>query len=77
MLARADGIRRAAYALQSAESGNILLAHVCESEGSAHTLKRQMEEHLPHLGSWTVVPVLITVTAARDVAGVLMAWEDR
>jgi hypothetical protein len=66
MLVIADGLTRAAFALQ-APDGTILLSQVDEDAGHVHRLAHGSRVHHPEHGEMTVVPVLIVVTAAESM----------
>lgn len=66
MLTVADGKQRTGWALQSARTGNINLAEICESEGAARELRRTMQVRQAHRGEWKVVPVVISIERARS-----------
>jgi len=63
MLAKADGITRAGWALADPETGNLLLGHISESEEDAHALRRGFQAHMQHMPLPDVVPVFITIEA--------------
>lgn len=66
MLAKADGITRAGWALADPETGNLILGHISENEGDAHALRRGIQAHMPHLPPPDVVPVFVTIEAVNQ-----------
>jgi hypothetical protein len=66
MLVRADGMPRTAWALKDARTGVIVLTDLCDEQCEAQELRRQQAIHQPQRGHQHVVPVIVTISEAKE-----------